>query len=229
MNMVRGAGGTVKAATLQHILDHVEMFSADGAANEQLAGRLLHPLVQRSAQAVGKLKNLKMVLRDKAHAARRLTLRTFNVDPKLAALQKIMLSDTPSIAKMLRYSRPCREVFEQALATQRPIQGAESAPGGAAGPTHMGYAKQRFDNAARPLGICVWDLDAVIRTCDVIWHDTSFDNKWRKLCQAFLAELDEEMVLLLGRMADASGEVLMLVRFFDREEFAIEHMAERVQ
>ena len=37
------------------------------------------------------------------------------------------------------------------------------------------------------------------------------------------------MVLLLGMMADASDEVLMLVRFFDRESFAIEQMAERVQ
>ena len=51
----------------------------------------------------------------------------------------------------------------------------------------------------------------------------------RKLCQAFLAELDEDMVLLLGMMADASDEVLTLVRLFDREAFAIEQMAERVQ
>jgi len=102
-----------------------------------------------------KLKNLKMVLRDKAHSARRLTMRTFAVDPKLEALHSIMLSASPSIAKMLRYSRPCQEVFEQALRTQRQPRGAESAPGGAAGPTHLGYAKQRFDNTARPLGICV--------------------------------------------------------------------------
>ena len=126
-NKVSRAGRTVKAATLQHILDHVEMFSADGAANEQLAGRLLHPLVQRSCKAAVKLKNLKMVLRDKAHSARRLTMRTFAVDPKLEALHSIMLSASPPIAKMSRYSRPCQEVFEQALRTQRQPRGAESA------------------------------------------------------------------------------------------------------
>ena len=82
---------------------------------------------------------------------------------------------------------------------------------------------------ARPLGICVWDLDALIHTCDVISRDSSFDKKWRQLCQAFLAQLDEEKVLLLGMMADASDEVLQLVRFFDKEAFAIEQMAERVQ
>ena len=65
--------------TARRILGRVEMFSADGAANEQVAGRLLHPSVERGAS--GKtLTNLKMVLRDKARAARRLTQRTFNVD-----------------------------------------------------------------------------------------------------------------------------------------------------
>ena len=118
--------------------------------------------------------------------------------------------------------------FEQALRTQRQPRGAESAPGGAAGPTHLGYAKQRFDNTARPLGICVWDLDAVIHTCDVISRDSSFDKQWRQLYLTFLAQLDEEMLLLLGMVADASDEVLQLVRFFDKEAFAIEQMAERV-
>eukprot|EP00974_Lingulodinium_polyedra_P029780 2868719-Lingulodinium_polyedra.AAC.1 len=60
----------------------------------------------------------------------------------LAGLHGIMLSASPSIAKMLRYSRPCQEVFEQAFRTQRRPRGAASAPGGAAGPTHLGYAKQ---------------------------------------------------------------------------------------
>ena len=59
-------------AAARHALQHVEMFSADGAANEQLAGRLLHPAVERAGTA-DKLPNVKMILRDKAHTARRLT------------------------------------------------------------------------------------------------------------------------------------------------------------
>ena len=102
-------------------------------------------------------------------------------------------------------------------------------PGGAAGPKHLGYAKQRFDNAARPLGITVWDLDAVICTCDIISRDSSFDKRWRQLSRQFLDELSEERVLLLGMLADANDELLQLVRLFDKEAFAIEQMAERVQ
>ena len=93
MNKTRKAA-TIDSTTLQHILDHVEMFSADGAANEQVAGRLLHPLVQRASRQAAKLKNLKMVLRDKAHACRRLLSRTVVVDPELKAINDIMLFGT---------------------------------------------------------------------------------------------------------------------------------------
>ena len=149
MNKTRKAA-TIDSTTLQRILDHVEMFSADGAANEQVAGRLLHPLVQRASRQAAKLKNLKMVLRDKAHACRRLLSRTVVVDPELKAINDIMLFGTPSIAKMLRDSRPCAEIFEQVLKDQRQPNGAGQVPGGAASPKHLGYAKQRFDNSARP-------------------------------------------------------------------------------
>ena len=75
----------------------------------------------------------------------------------------------------------------------------------------------------------MWDLDAVICTCDIISRDSSFDKRWRQLSRQFLDELSEERVLLLGMLADASDELLQLVRFFDEEAFAIEKMAEKVQ
>ena len=149
MNQTRRAA-TIDSMALQRILDHVEMFSADGAANEQVAGRLLHPLVQRASRQAAKLKNLKMAPRDKAHACRRLLSRTVVVDPELKSINDIMLFGTPSIARMLRDSRPCAEMFEQVLKYQRQPNGAGQVPGGAAGPKHLGYAKQRFDNSARP-------------------------------------------------------------------------------
>ena len=80
--------------TARRILERVEMFSADGASNEQLAGRLLHPSVERSGDAK-KLPNLKLVIRDKAHATRRLTQRTFRVDGKLEDVQATMLFGDP--------------------------------------------------------------------------------------------------------------------------------------
>ena len=41
--------------------------------------------------------------------------------------------------------------------------------------------------------------------------------------------LSPETILLLGMMADASDEVLVLVRFFDKEAFEVDRMAEAVE
>ena len=73
----------------------------------------MHPSVERSGGAK-KLPNLKLVIRDKAHATRRLTQRTFRVDGTLEDVQATMLLCNPlpkgksgaSAANMLRYSRP---------------------------------------------------------------------------------------------------------------------------
>jgi hypothetical protein len=221
---------TLLSKSMKHILNHIEMFSADGAGNEQLAGRLLHPRVER-AMDVEKLPNLKMVIRDKAHATRRLSQRTFKVDKELDDILNIMLFKkkphlTTCIASMLRNSEPCAEVFQQEAKKQCQPSGAGSVPGGVV--LNLSFAKHRFDSTAKPLGICVWNLDAVISTCHIIVRDKSFDKQYRTLCQQFLDELSPERILLLGMLADASEEVLTLVRFFDREAFDVSAMSEQV-
>ncbi len=150
--------------TEQHILKRIEMYSADGAANEQLAGRLLHPRVECSAD-VEKLPALKMVIRDKAHASRRLTQITFKVDAELSSICDLLLTDTASIAKMLRYSDACGEIFNKEVRRQTRPRGAASLQGHV---QNLRFAKQRFDSTAKPLGRCIWNLDALVSTCLII-------------------------------------------------------------
>ena len=214
-------------AAARRILQRVEMFSADGAANEQLAGRLLHPAVERTGTA-DKLPNLKMILRDKAHAARRLTQRTFKVDPLLDDLQRIILfgvedASGGSVAKMLRDSGPCADIFKKEVERQEQREGVAGVV------THLGYAKQRFDNTAKPLAVAVWNLDAVISSCDLIARDSAIRGQFRRVAETFLTMLSPETILLLGMLADASDEVLVLVRFFDKEAFEVDRMAEAVE
>ena len=214
-------------AAARRVLQHVEMFSADGAANEQLAGRLLHPAVERAGTA-DKLPNLKMILRDKAHAARRLTQRTFKVDPLLDDLQRTMLfgvedASGGSVAKMLRDSGPCADIFKKEVERQQRPEGLAGVV------THLGYAKQRFDNTAKPLAVAVWNLDAVISSCDLIARDSAIRGQFRRVAETFLTMLSPETILLLGMLADASDEVLVLVRFFDKEAFEVDRMAEAVE
>lgn len=67
-----GGDGTLDRDLFKRILSRVEMFVADGAADEQLAGRELQ---QPSSGGAPPLPNLRVVLRDKAHASRRPVLK----------------------------------------------------------------------------------------------------------------------------------------------------------
>ena len=168
-------------AAARRVLQHVEMFSADGAANEQLAGRLLHPAVERAGTA-DKLPNLKMILRDKAHAARRLTQRTFKVDSPLDELQRTMLFGVEdavcgSVAKMLRDSGPCADIFKKEVERQQRREGLAGVV------THLGYAKQRFDNTDKPLAVAAWNLGAVISSCDLIARDSAIRGQVRRVAE----------------------------------------------
>jgi hypothetical protein len=60
--------GRLDASLHRHLLQAIELFVADGAADEQLAGRELQ---SPSAAVRPLLPNLRIVLRDKAHASRR--------------------------------------------------------------------------------------------------------------------------------------------------------------
>ena len=57
----------------------VDMFAADGAADEQLASRMLHKCSARAALGHA-LPNLSFVVRDKPHIARRLLQRSMPKD-----------------------------------------------------------------------------------------------------------------------------------------------------
>ena len=207
---------------MYHIIRNIEMFSADGASSEQLAGRLLHPRVERAGTAE-KLPRLKMILRDKAHSVRRLTQRTFKVDPVLNGILDELVTGQRSIAEMLHLSEPCSKVFREELKRR---EKPSDAPGATV--HDLSWAKHRFDGVAKPLGVCVWNLDAVISTSTIIERDANFGAEYRKSCRKFLDGLCPEKIILMGMMADASDEVLTLCRFFDREAFETDQMAAQI-
>ena len=92
-----------------------------------------------------------------------------------------------SVAKMLRYSRPCAEIFERGLGRQRQPCCKGSGPRGKV--SHLGFAKQRFDSTAKPFAIAIWNLDAVIAACAVIARGASIDQRFRSVARRFLDKL----------------------------------------
>ena len=73
-------------ALAQQVASIVEVLVADGAADEQLAGRVLHKYYARAALG-NTLPNLRLVVRDKPHSARRLLQRTLT---KYLYISKLM-------------------------------------------------------------------------------------------------------------------------------------------
>ena len=124
---------------------------------------------------------------------------------------------------MLRYSRPCAEIFEKEQERQRQLGRKGSGPGGKV--SHLGFAKERFDSTAKPLAVAIWNLDAVISTSTIIERDVGFHAEYRTSCRKYLDGLCAHKSILMCMLADAIGEVLTRCRFFVREAFQTESMA----
>jgi hypothetical protein len=108
------AGRPRRAINLEaqaHILNTIEMFTADGASNEQLASKMLHPDSLRGERAL-KLPSICLVTRDKAHATRRLTERSFACDDCLRRIMQEVVRGQGSAPRLLKNSRRLQCIFE---------------------------------------------------------------------------------------------------------------------
>ena len=90
-------------ALQDHFRSFCEVYASDAAADEQLAGQMLRPNSGRTGSKP-QLPNLRLVIRDAAHASRRLFSRTWNQDPHIKRLLGALLWDKNSLAKTIRYT-----------------------------------------------------------------------------------------------------------------------------
>jgi hypothetical protein len=88
----------------------------------------------------------------------------------------------------------------------------------------MSFAAQRFDSLQKPLGRIVLNLEALVRYCHLVIRDRGAGSEEGQGCLAFLHSLTEENVTLLGMMAGAADECMILTRFMDRGAFKIGSM-----
>jgi hypothetical protein len=128
-----------------HLVAITEVFVADGAADEQMAGELLRPLAGNSDDQclIQALPNLKLVVMDRAHASRRILQRTWDKDEYLNSLLKPILWDSQSLVRILQNSDVAKTLFHDLQLQEEDTNGQPAA--------NMGYAKQRFDSYAKPL------------------------------------------------------------------------------
>jgi hypothetical protein len=158
------------------------------------------------------LPNLKVVLRDRAHATRRLAKRGWWADSYLKERLLLAVYARSSITSLIQNSATFQEWFANAVSS------LEQQPGSVVSERirNLRLARQRFDSTQKPLGRFVLFMPAVL---DVALKIASLrTGEERGSANAFLTILDSESVLQLSMLADAGDETLMLTRLVDTEE-----------
>jgi hypothetical protein len=196
----------------------VELFDADAAPDEQLAGRKLQGNAARNTEPTREqydaaLKNLKLFNKDTTHAARRITSRTFYRDEYLRDVLGAFVTKKTSIAQRIQNSHVFCERFRANMAT------VESCIVQSGRIKNLRAAKHRHESLQKPLGRCVLFYKAVLLTAEQIANERKNKPEGAE-CAAFLtSECTEESLLQLALLAEAADENMRLVRFNDSENF----------
>jgi len=194
-----------------HLASITEVFVADGASDEQLAGRMLIKGSARGTLA-DTLPNLRLVVRDKPHRARLLLQRTLPKDAYISKLMTTLLWSRGSLAMLVKHSPQFQEKFKHHQLRHSP----------AGNPVKdLSYAKHRFDSTARPLGRMVVHFEALLQTAMDIVRERGPSTKEHQSANRALELLDTEAMLQLGMVADACEAVVRFIRFLDKECFEI--------
>eukprot|EP00959_Pyramimonas_sp_CCMP1952_P463933 9485747-Pyramimonas_sp.AAC.1 len=183
------------------ILDHVELFNADAAADEQLAGKFLKdPGAIDVGEYQPSMPNIKIFNKDTAHASRRISSRTAKVDDFMREVQEQYYIGKRSIAQLIQHSRIFAERF---MANNTSME----AKHGGVRIKNLRAAKHRFESYQKPLGRSVLLNMGLLLTAEQIANERC-DKKEGKCSALFLDFVSEETQLQLAAMADGFDEAM---------------------
>ena len=193
----------VQHQVLAQIQTVTELFAADGASDEQAAGRI--------AQSTCFFHNVLCGQFDKAHACKRLLSRGWPSDPYMHALAEGLVLSKGAIAQRIHYSGLFRERFRQAVA-----QMSQQLCGRI---RDLSAAKHRFTSYALPFRRAALFFLPLLRVAQSILDERGPASPEGQDAQTWLESVDNESALQLALMADAADEVLILNRFFDKNKY----------
>ncbi len=207
------------AELYEHLLSITEAITIDSAENEVVASYDMMSSTSLSSSQ-GHFKNMKHILRDKAHGLRRLLSRPWAADTLLADLLDTIVLSRGSIVQMIQHSGDFRNWLLEFSRDNihKDITTAFS---------NLRAAKHRFESYASPLSRCVIDFDAIIAVATRIriWRS---GNAEARNADMFLNILNEEVVLTLAMLADCADECLLLLRHFDTDAVDSSQMTEKL-
>ena len=196
-----------QTALADHVRSKIEAVCVDSAANETKSARLMKKPTDPTKAPVAP--NLKAIIRDRAHASRRMTSRPWAVDEFLSNLAEKVVMDRHSIVQRIQKSVALQRRFEAQVKalSKGPFKRV----------TCLKAAKHRFESWAAPFGRATLHIEALIKTAESISAEGS---AWKDDADAFLRLLmgDGEVYLQLAMIADAADEALLVTRLFDTED-----------
>ena len=190
------------------VLEKVEMLCVDSASDELLSGQVMrYGSENNSSHKDGVTPNLKLVIRDATHAARRCSHKPEASDSFLATLAKKLFSSKDSITQRIHNSHQWAQIFKQYADDIDEKIGPQV--------SNLKAAKHRHDSFMKPKCRFVLYLDAFIA---VSRHMVSKGGDYKPLGVNFLDYINEEVAVQAAMLADASCEGLEFVRKMDDED-----------
>ena len=212
--MFEGTGPVFHERLFNHACYIAEAVSCDSASNEVVAAwdmkNWTSAGLSSDLAACRLFPNLRFVLRDASHAARRVLSRPWKACPSLGKLMLLFVIGRNSLVQKINNSLDLRREYaacSTACAAEAPTSSVF---------THLSAAKHRYESFASPLSKLVLGIEAMVMfACRLAAkRPRSADALHGAI---FLLALTPLVLVLLGMMADAAAESLAFVRNLDDE------------
>ena len=203
----RGGPPTLQTELFEHLRKSVLCIAVDSAGDELLSAAIMRSeVLSNSARVL--TPGLRFILRDKAHASRRIISRPWAADAYIKEVISKFARGRGSIARLIQNSLQIQQVFSGFVKSSgsKIVQTAV---------TNMRAAAHRFESFAKPLGRSVLHLHACIRTALQIASRPSDDMVM--MAKAWLQWVDTEKCVMAAMLADTSDQSLVLTRLLDSE------------
>ena len=200
----------------RRIRERVHQLVVDSAADELLAGEMGRRDISSELRPL--FHNCRIVLRDKAHAARRPLNRPWTRLPFLKELIERWISTRSSPARMIQNSFEFRRWFKKNVEVESQRRVSDFA--------NLRAAKHRFESVTKPLQRTCFHCRSLLRTMIQIanFRSDEFGNN----AATFLRSVSAFDLVTLAMCADAADEMLLLIRFHDDESADVAAITQKI-
>jgi hypothetical protein len=197
----------LKAKLLRHVRKSVIGLTCDSAADEILAAEMMRDA--DLAQSAAMTPHLRYIIRDKAHASRRLISRPWSVDDFLKDVVMMFCRGRGSVARLIQNSKENRRLFEQFAQTTH-VANIKNVV------KNFRAAGHRFESYQKPLGrTCLYIIASIRLASYLALRRTDAHGK---LASEFCLWINSEKCLQAAMLADASDQLMVLTRVVDNED-----------